>query len=751
MKNPFLPSYEDIVNEDSNLPSYEDLVYGSRSEPSTLPSYEEIVASPSYDNPDFPRSGVINNPDGSISTHKMMYGQDSKGWYAFPSIIQENGKLKELSGKEADAYAHRTGKLKRFDTRDEASTYAAGSWKNPPVTPQEIFEKKVRAEDKNLFSFGGRTPLLGSILSGETIEELKGLPRKVGESVERYHKEQIWRTDVPQMPERLGRGIWHAVKEAPANLAELATYIHSAIDKGGNWFYGDMQFNPESGQIEPMWESSYEHPELVKGWRAWSKAYKEELAKSREPLDFENAPIASLLQATGEQSITFAAALGMSVATGSMVPGLLLLGGVEASGSYWRSEDYGVPFERQFVDSLKSGGWEIATEIVPFHYMMKGKFLTAGLWEAVQEKAAGLGQTFWDERNRLIYQEGWDEEEATTEAIKVARSSSWLDFFVGGLLGTFGAGAVRINNAMEQNKAVGEVVADVADKTGLEKTQVDTAVRTAISNVESKPDLNLTDEIDKQLKLLATDLATREQVKYEDELAELNKNKDKDDPKVKPVKADSPLRAFMKKHGLTQKQSSSTIETESAEPVRKQKPEPVANKPTKENIRKAQEKSEEASSALDEAIRRVDEAREISDQAQADLAEVEGAIIIFMTELEQRRAAGMEDITSVLSPTEVTELNQLLQKEDALKRNKQGEGLTRGEVAQFMTDFLNERAGMLQEQHVVRNLLNLVTLAQQSASETSGSVSKTAAISLYNALSCSISRFINASSTLRAM
>ena len=78
-----------------------------------------------------PGAPVIQNPDGTVSTHKMAWGQDKQGYYAFPTIIERNGGLKELPPKDADRYAHRTGELKRFRTRGEAEKYAAGSWKKP--------------------------------------------------------------------------------------------------------------------------------------------------------------------------------------------------------------------------------------------------------------------------------------------------------------------------------------------------------------------------------------------------------------------------------------------------------------------------------------------------------------------------------------------------------------------------------------------------------------------------------------------
>ena len=76
-----------------------------------------------------PNAPSIRNPDGTVSTHKMAWDIDEKGFYVFPTIVNQNGKLVQLSAEDADRYAHKTGELKRFATQGQASAYAAGSWK----------------------------------------------------------------------------------------------------------------------------------------------------------------------------------------------------------------------------------------------------------------------------------------------------------------------------------------------------------------------------------------------------------------------------------------------------------------------------------------------------------------------------------------------------------------------------------------------------------------------------------------------
>ena len=71
----------------------------------------------------------IDNPDGSYSTHKMAHSTTEDGAVVYPTIVEIDGKLKELSGKEAIAYAKRTGEFIHFDSESEAAKFAKGSWK----------------------------------------------------------------------------------------------------------------------------------------------------------------------------------------------------------------------------------------------------------------------------------------------------------------------------------------------------------------------------------------------------------------------------------------------------------------------------------------------------------------------------------------------------------------------------------------------------------------------------------------------
>ena len=61
---------------------------------------EEVEEVEEFNFPDAPnREGVLNNEDGSVSTHKMRTESDGKGnWFSFPTIFQnENGGFVDMS------------------------------------------------------------------------------------------------------------------------------------------------------------------------------------------------------------------------------------------------------------------------------------------------------------------------------------------------------------------------------------------------------------------------------------------------------------------------------------------------------------------------------------------------------------------------------------------------------------------------------------------------------------------------------
>lgn len=96
-----------------------------------VPFVDRILRSSSYP--------VRKNLDGSHSTHLMAYGESDGKYFAYP-VLQLAGKhwIEESSPQTALS----RGNVIYFSTKQEASDFAAGSWKphmQTPSNPRELF------------------------------------------------------------------------------------------------------------------------------------------------------------------------------------------------------------------------------------------------------------------------------------------------------------------------------------------------------------------------------------------------------------------------------------------------------------------------------------------------------------------------------------------------------------------------------------------------------------------------------------
>lgn len=92
-------------------------------DPKTKLNFEQRVLRPSA----YPS---IDNKDGTFSTHRMAWGGGDDGYYAYPTIIQgEDGQLVQLDDDAAWFHAMGKGEYRRFNTPEEASSYADGGYK----------------------------------------------------------------------------------------------------------------------------------------------------------------------------------------------------------------------------------------------------------------------------------------------------------------------------------------------------------------------------------------------------------------------------------------------------------------------------------------------------------------------------------------------------------------------------------------------------------------------------------------------
>lgn len=74
---------------------------------------------------------VLDNKDGSVSTHRMGWNELPGGGFAvYPTIVQnKGGALQQLDDREAWDYALRTGEFRKFMNQQEAAAYAEGGYK----------------------------------------------------------------------------------------------------------------------------------------------------------------------------------------------------------------------------------------------------------------------------------------------------------------------------------------------------------------------------------------------------------------------------------------------------------------------------------------------------------------------------------------------------------------------------------------------------------------------------------------------
>jgi hypothetical protein len=94
---------------------------------------------------------TIKNPDGTTSTHKMMSWESDGKYYAAPTIVEQNGKLVELTPDAAIDYAFKNNEFKEFKTDQEAKDYANNGYK--VGTPMDIanFNEYDRAISEGAF------------------------------------------------------------------------------------------------------------------------------------------------------------------------------------------------------------------------------------------------------------------------------------------------------------------------------------------------------------------------------------------------------------------------------------------------------------------------------------------------------------------------------------------------------------------------------------------------------------------------
>jgi len=83
---------------------------------------------------------VLDNKDGSISTHSMSYSSGDGKYYVYPTVVMgKDKKLKRLKGKEAWEHSKTNGAIP-FDTEEEADNFSKNYknvWKHKKYNDQQ--------------------------------------------------------------------------------------------------------------------------------------------------------------------------------------------------------------------------------------------------------------------------------------------------------------------------------------------------------------------------------------------------------------------------------------------------------------------------------------------------------------------------------------------------------------------------------------------------------------------------------------
>lgn len=305
----------------------------------------------------------------------------------------------------------------------------------------EEMQRFVSADDNSRFLQRVR-----SFLGPFPVPEAPGLRYTAGQ-ISDYFKYGLYKQDVPAALEALPGDIaagFLSMGKFPSQMRQMMA-----------------ELLPEE-PTQPIYPLGIEEPtpaelsEKAKATNAKIDAFIDVAFPTDDAIDWNMTPLAKLTQISARGGLpSMSVAMGVSILTGNPWPGLLILGAVETGGAYERQRIYGETPGRAALKAFASGGVEIATEVIPFDFMLKGNIIAGMATEALQEKLAGLGQNYIDEYTRLTLQEGMEPAEASKQAVAFARKQSDEDALVGATMGLLGAGVVRAGRAITKKPEKG--------------------------------------------------------------------------------------------------------------------------------------------------------------------------------------------------------------------------------------------------------------------------------------------------------
>ena len=129
------------------------LGFDNGGEASGPPKFEKRIARPD------PEMFIKDPQSGNPQTHRMGWGDIEGQFIAYPTIIEQDGKLVQYGNNtKTMKLMKKSGNFKAFDTKEKAKAYAEGNWKT------DEFNKTYRKE----FALGG----LGKLVGKEIVENI---------------------------------------------------------------------------------------------------------------------------------------------------------------------------------------------------------------------------------------------------------------------------------------------------------------------------------------------------------------------------------------------------------------------------------------------------------------------------------------------------------------------------------------------------------------------------------------------------
>lgn len=105
-------------------------------------------------------SPKIKNPDGSVSTHLMAWGDHGGKYIVYPEIVYDGKSLRKLRSDDAMDYAIKRGEYLEFDSPEDADFFSQHYKEYTPPEPKKMpppeMDKRMLSMMMGMMKGGGR-------------------------------------------------------------------------------------------------------------------------------------------------------------------------------------------------------------------------------------------------------------------------------------------------------------------------------------------------------------------------------------------------------------------------------------------------------------------------------------------------------------------------------------------------------------------------------------------------------------------